>query len=141
TPSTWRKPSPACLGRSRPPAEARWRRRWASAWPGAWYRPRASRSAPKARSATTFFLAAAIPRFARGRLADHAAKAEVAGRRVDRLRHARGRPVAAAIVRRAQERTALHHLARDGQRNARIEAALARGPIRAAAARVHAGRR
>src|SRR5262245_21905459 len=41
----------------------------------------------------------------------HAAEASVAGRGVERLGHARGRPVAPAVVRRAQERAAFHHLA------------------------------
>src|SRR5262249_4296913 len=42
-----------------------------------------------------------------------AAEAEVAGGRIDRLRHPRRRPIAPAIIRRAQIRTTLHHLARD----------------------------
>src|ERR1044071_440909 len=40
-----------------------------------------------------------------------AAKAQVARRCVDRLRHARRRPVAPAIVRRAQVRSAFHDFA------------------------------
>ena len=51
-----------------------------------------------------------------------AAEAQVARGRVDGLRHARGGPVAAAIVRRAQVRAALHDLARNLDRLARIEA-------------------
>src|SRR5436190_14132425 len=39
------------------------------------------------------------------------AKAEMAGRGVHGLRHAGGRPVAAAIVRRAKVRASLHHSA------------------------------
>lgn len=41
-----------------------------------------------------------------------AAEAEMAGGGIDRLCHARRRPVAAAIIRRAQIRAALHHFAR-----------------------------
>lgn len=42
---------------------------------------------------------------------DNAAEPDMAGRRIDRLRMARGRPVAAAIVRCAEVRAALEHLA------------------------------
>ena len=51
---------------------------------------------------------------------------EVAGRGVDRLRHPGRRPVAAAVVRRAQVRAALHHPARDAGRVARVDAASSR---------------
>src|SRR5690242_942070 len=44
---------------------------------------------------------------------EHAAKADVPGRRVDRLPLASGRPVAQAVVRRAQVRAALGHPSRD----------------------------
>ena len=44
---------------------------------------------------------------------DDAAEADMAGRGVDRLGVARGRAIAAAIVRRAQMRAALQHLARN----------------------------
>src|SRR3954465_345235 len=50
---------------------------------------------------------------ARGRSPDHAAKPEMAGGGVDRLGMARGGPIAPAVVRRAQMRAALDHLARD----------------------------
>src|SRR5262245_11628461 len=46
-------------------------------------------------------------------ISHHAAKAEVACRGVDRLGMPRGGPIATAIVRRAQMRAALDHLARD----------------------------
>src|SRR5205814_9786357 len=56
---------------------------------------------------------------------------QVARRRVDRLRHPRGGTIAPAIVRRAQVRAALHHLARDPDvRRAGIEALLARTAAR-----------
>ena len=48
-----------------------------------------------------------------GRSRCHAAKSDVARRRVDRLGMTRGRAVAAAIARRAQMRAALEHLARN----------------------------
>jgi hypothetical protein len=44
---------------------------------------------------------------------DDAPKSDVAGRRVDRLHMARGRAVAAAIIRRAEMRAALDHLSRN----------------------------
>src|SRR5262245_33501266 len=47
------------------------------------------------------------------RFAHDAAEAEMARRRVDALRHARGRAIAPTVVRRAEIRTALHDLARD----------------------------
>ena len=47
---------------------------------------------------------------------DDAAEAQVAGRGVDGLRHPGGGPVAAAVVRRAQVRAALHDLARNARR-------------------------
>src|SRR5262245_31533264 len=50
-------------------------------------------------------------RCARG--TDDAAEAKVAGRRIDRLRETRGRPVSPAVVRRAQMRSALDHFSRD----------------------------
>src|SRR5688500_14896476 len=52
--------------------------------------------------------------------ANHAAKTEVAGRCVDGLRHARGRSIATTVVGGAQERSALHHLARDAHRDLRV---------------------
>src|SRR5262245_6943039 len=56
---------------------------------------------------------------------DHAAEAQVAGGRVDGLRHARGRAITLAVVRRAQIRAAFHDLARDADlRHARVEAVL-----------------
>ena len=55
-------------------------------------------------------------RAARRSAAHDAAEPEVAGRGVDRLRKARGRPVAAAVVGRAQVRAALDHLARNADR-------------------------
>src|SRR4051812_18454374 len=45
--------------------------------------------------------------------ADHAAEADVAGRGVDRLALARRRPVAEAVVGRAQMRAALDHASLD----------------------------
>src|SRR4051812_21152673 len=54
----------------------------------------------------------------------------MAGRGIDRLGHARGGTIAAAVVRRAQERAALHHLARNLQRFARVEASLSRSASR-----------
>src|SRR5262245_17671721 len=47
---------------------------------------------------------------------DDAAEADMAGRRVNRLGEARGRPVAPAVVRRAQMRSAFQHLARNPDR-------------------------
>ena len=46
-------------------------------------------------------------------VSDDAPKSDVAGRRVDRLRMARGRAVAAAVVGRAEMRAALDHLSRN----------------------------
>src|SRR6185437_1119968 len=46
-------------------------------------------------------------------LPDNTAKADMACRCIDRLRMTRGWPVPPAVVRRAQMRTALQHLARD----------------------------
>ena len=46
-------------------------------------------------------------------VADDAAKSDVTGRRIDGLCVSRGRPVAPAVVGRAQMRAALQHLARD----------------------------
>src|SRR6478672_3575089 len=46
------------------------------------------------------------------RTADHAPKAEMAGRRVDLLRHSCGGAITAAVVGCAQVRAALHHLSR-----------------------------
>src|SRR5580692_7680736 len=46
-------------------------------------------------------------------LSAHAAKADVRGRGVDRMRVARRWPVSAAIAGRAKVRSALQHLARD----------------------------
>ena len=40
-------------------------------------------------------------------------KPQMTGRGIDGLRHARGRPVAPAVIRRAEIRPALHHLARN----------------------------
>src|SRR5688572_26169907 len=57
--------------------------------------------------------AAAATSARRGGITDDAAKAQMAGRRIDRLRHARGRPVASAIIGRAQVRAALHHTTRN----------------------------
>ena len=82
TRSIWRNAVPACRARSPPPAAARWPRRSASGSPGAWYRRRAIITTNPPRAAVAG---------ACSRLAHDAAKAEVAGGRVDRLRHARGR--------------------------------------------------
>src|SRR5262245_60314694 len=49
------------------------------------------------------------PRRASWRGPDHAAESQVAGRCVHCLRHARGRAVALAVVRRAEVGAALHH--------------------------------
>src|SRR6185436_9584205 len=58
--------------------------------------------------------------------ANYAAKTQVAGRGVDGLRHARGWTIAAAVIRRAKKRTALHDFSRDLYiRRARIEAGFA----------------
>ena len=59
-----------------------------------------------------------------------AAEADVAGRRVDRLELARGRPVAQAVVRRAQVRAALDHPARDVLARRAGRAARALGGVR-----------
>ena len=60
-----------------------------------------------------------------------APEADVTGRGVDRLREPRGRPVAPAVVRRAQVRSALEHLAGDSYlRLARIVAVLQPRPAR-----------
>src|SRR5688500_17104301 len=60
-----------------------------------------------------------------------AAEPHVARRRVDRLGEARGGPVAAAVVRRAQVRAALEHLAGDSDlRLAWVVAALLARPAR-----------
>src|SRR5215216_3153331 len=53
-------------------------------------------------------------RHLRGSAANDAAKSYVARTSIDWMVHARRRSVAPAVVRRAQERTALDHLARDG---------------------------
>src|SRR5688572_17565808 len=59
-----------------------------------------------------------------GPLPDDATEANVARRRVDRLRVARGRPIAAAVAWRAEVRAALDDLARDlDRRLARVVAA------------------
>ena len=59
------------------------------------------------------------------RRAHDAAETEVADRGIHGLRHARRRPVAPAVVRRAQVRAALHHLSRDANvRQARVVALL-----------------
>src|SRR5690242_14527050 len=64
---------------------------------------------------------------------DDAAKADVARRRVDRLRGARRWSVAAAIVLRTEERSALQHLARNVRRGrTAVDAALARAAARIA---------
>ena len=72
-----------------------------------------------------------------GRYPQDTAKTQMASRSVNRLRHARRRAVTTAIVRRAQIRAALHHLARNfNVRRGRIEAlvALCAARIDAAAA-------
>src|SRR5262245_27837652 len=57
--------------------------------------------------------------------ADQAAESEVAGGGVHRLRHARCRAVAQAVVRCAEIRPALHHPARDADLGvARVDALL-----------------
>src|SRR5262245_16100444 len=53
------------------------------------------------------------------RRSDDAAEPDVTRGRVDRLRKAGGWPVAAAVVRRAEMRPALQHLARDSDRRQR----------------------
>src|SRR5580698_9322006 len=59
------------------------------------------------------------------------AKAQMAGRRVDRLGHTRGWAIAPAIIGRAEIRTALHHLARDAHAgHARIVAFVAQASAR-----------
>src|SRR5215211_5783473 len=56
--------------------------------------------------------------------ARYAAEAQVGGAGVDRLGHASGRAVAAAVVGGAQVGAALHHLAGDGRRVAGVDAAV-----------------
>jgi hypothetical protein len=70
---------------------------------------------------------------------DDAAKTEMARRGIDRLRHARSRSIAPAIIRRAKIRPALHYFARDSyRRRGRIVTlvALAAHRVEARAARM-----
>src|SRR5262245_34580427 len=60
-----------------------------------------------------FVLSLSFPVVMSPSFSDHTSEADVARRRIDRLGMARGRPVAAAIVGRAQVRAALEHLARN----------------------------
>src|SRR5881628_2782151 len=64
-----------------------------------------------------------------GPLPHHAAKTQMAGGAVNRLGHARRRPVAAAIVRGAKEGPALHDFPRNGEPG-RLQAAFARAAAR-----------
>src|SRR4029079_17695071 len=66
-----------------------------------------------------------------GLVSYHAAEAEMTGCSVDRLRHPGGRAVAAAVVRRAQVRSALHDLARDARWILSVNAAYASRPATA----------
>src|SRR4051794_18630426 len=62
---------------------------------------------------------------------DDTAKSQMTSRGVDLLRHARGRSIAPAVVRRAKIRAALHHLARNRQLlPARVDAGVALGAAR-----------